>query len=100
MRISDWSSDVCSSDLARQAADRDLLSDPNTLGIARIDEELGMELGRIGNDEQRAVACHVADIGVLLDDDPANRRGDGIGLKGVAGFDAQQRLALANNLIE
>src|SRR3546814_17841189 len=46
MRISDWSSDVCSSDL------------------------------------------------------PADRRGDGIGLQGVAGFDAQQRLALANSLSE
>src|SRR3546814_16163355 len=76
MRISDWSSDVCSSDL------------------------LGVELGWIGNDEQRAVACHVADIGVFLNDDPADRRGDGIGLQGVAGFDAQQRLALANSLSE
>src|SRR3546814_3829020 len=47
---------------AGQAADRDLLADPNTLGVARIDEELGVELGWIGNDEQRAVACHVADI--------------------------------------
>src|SRR3546814_8458529 len=88
MRIRDWSSDVCSSDL------------PNTLGVARIDEELGVELGWIGNDEQRAVACHVADIGVFLNDDPADRRGDGIGLQGVAGFDAQQRLALANSLSE
>src|SRR3546814_18085259 len=85
---------------AGQAADRDLLADPNTLGVARIDEELGVELGWIGNDEQRAVACHVADIGVFLNDDPADRRGDGIGLQGVAGFDAQQRLALANSLSE
>src|SRR3546814_14921748 len=53
---------------AGQAADRDLLADPNTLGVARIDEELGVELGWIGNDEQRAVACHVADIGVFLND--------------------------------
>src|SRR3546814_6845418 len=111
MRISDWSSDVCSSDLfghrersfhahagpellrggcrhvdmrhqrlageigsgqdrldlgrepgfAGQAADRDLLADPNTLGVARIAEELGVERGWLGRSEE-----HTSELQALM----------------------------------
>src|SRR3546814_3399917 len=113
MRISDWSSDVCSSDLrhhgfdnaldrafSRQTCEHARLADANPLGVARIDEELGVEVGWIGNSEQRAVAGGVADIHILLDDRAADRRGDRIDLKRMARLDAGQDLAASDLLAD
>src|SRR3546814_2946664 len=77
---------------SRQNVEHDRLADANPLGVARIDEELGVEVGWIGNSEQRAVAGGVADIHILLDDRAADRRGDRIDLKRMARLDAGQDL--------
>src|SRR5688572_11243996 len=59
-----------------------------------------MELRGIGDYEQSAIPRYVTDIGVLLDDDPADRRGDRIDLEAMARFDPHERLALAHRLAQ
>src|SRR3546814_11949194 len=70
MRISDWSSDVCSSDLLTQGADRDALAgllneadvvilhmDPADRGCC------GIDAARIAAEHPNLILCEITDLG-------------------------------------
>ena len=52
----------------------DILPYSHALGVARIDEELRMQHGRIGDHKERFALGRIAYVGILLDDDAVDGR--------------------------